>query len=137
MTPIADFVAALERRGARVRLDQGELVVDVPAGTLTAEDCMALTSRKAVLRAWLGTLGRPTTAVTLSAGWPKPGSWQYEYATTGRHPLRCTRCGARAWPGRPCRGRSRSSWRPRAVSSSRGKVLGRLPRELRIKGIML
>ncbi len=62
-----------------------------PGGQSMSEPYRLAPEDVRVLRRRLG-LGEP---VTLSAAWPKPGSWQHRYATEGRHPLECPQCRAR------------------------------------------
>ena len=92
---IAAFVADLERRDVHVRLDEGGLGVDAPAGGLTDEDRAAIRARRVLLAVWLRAQGRRPAPVVLSAAWPRAGSWQHRYAVEGRHPLVCASCGGR------------------------------------------
>jgi hypothetical protein len=90
---VATLIRGLRARGVVLRPDGEVLDVEADAGVLTPADLETLRSRKAVLMAYLRWEARGRAPALLSAAWPAPGSWQHTYAVTGRHPLRCPRCG--------------------------------------------
>lgn len=92
---VATLIQDLRRRGVVLEAAGEHLDVDAPSGVLTDEDFQTLRRRKYLVLAYLAREREGRAPVLLSAVWPKPGSWQHTYATTGRHPLRCDRCGGR------------------------------------------
>lgn len=120
MNTVAEAVSVITRlrmRGIGVRLADGRLVAGGPADQrLAAEDRAVLRALRSeiirllrqeadepepgtfdgsVARRWRPGGVSGGAAVHLSSSWPGPGSWQYDYATRGAHPLWCATCRGR------------------------------------------
>lgn len=98
---VAVLIRDLRRRGVVLRPDGAYLEYEAPVGALSEADLETLRCRKAVVLAFLRWEARGRAPVVLSVAWPGPGSWPHAYATTGRHPLACDRCGGRTLRRQP------------------------------------
>ncbi len=92
---VAALIQNFRTRGVVLRPDGAYLEYEAPAGVLTEADLETLRARKTMVLSYLRWEQRGGAPVLLSSAWPKAGSWQHAYATTGRHPLVCPQCHAR------------------------------------------